>query len=100
MTGELAALLESAAATPEDDTPRLVLSDWLKEHGDEDDQAFGEFISLQLRLDKTPEADPGYPALLARVRRTGVFTRPRRRPWFDHVPGGMVTFVRPAGLRQ
>jgi uncharacterized protein (TIGR02996 family) len=28
------ALLEQAKETPEDDSPRLVLADWLDEHGD------------------------------------------------------------------
>jgi uncharacterized protein (TIGR02996 family) len=44
---EVLALLREAKESPEDDTPRLVLADWLDEHGDPDR---AEFIRLQLRL--------------------------------------------------
>ena len=35
MTPELSALLRACKDEPEDDAPRLVLADWLEEHGDE-----------------------------------------------------------------
>src|SRR5947209_5058427 len=44
---QLLALLEAARHSPHDDTPRLVLADWLEEHGDADRAAF---IRLQLLL--------------------------------------------------
>jgi uncharacterized protein (TIGR02996 family) len=44
---QILALLQAAKEAPEDDTPRLVLADWLEEYGDADR---AEFIRLQLRL--------------------------------------------------
>jgi uncharacterized protein (TIGR02996 family) len=44
---ELLALLHAAKEQPDDDTPRLVLADWLEEHGDDDRAAF---IRVQLAL--------------------------------------------------
>lgn len=41
---ELESLLAAVYASPDDDAPRLVLSDWLQERGD----SLGEFIALQL----------------------------------------------------
>jgi uncharacterized protein (TIGR02996 family) len=41
------ALLDAARESPHDDAPRLVLADWLEEHGDADR---AEFIRLQLLL--------------------------------------------------
>jgi uncharacterized protein (TIGR02996 family) len=33
-TNECDALLAAVADTPEDDAPRLILADWLEEHGE------------------------------------------------------------------
>jgi uncharacterized protein (TIGR02996 family) len=44
---ELSALLNACRAAPADDTPRLVLADWLDEHGDGDR---AEFVRLQCEL--------------------------------------------------
>src|SRR5262249_25946532 len=44
---EVLAFLRRAKEHPEDDTPRLVLADWLEDHGDTDRAAF---IRLQCRL--------------------------------------------------
>ncbi len=41
------ALLRAICDNPDDDTPRLVIADWLQEHG-EDERA--EFIRLQIVL--------------------------------------------------
>lgn len=54
MRGFLTAFLQSARERPEEDTPRLVLADFLEEHGDPDR---AEFIRLQCRL------APGTPPL-------------------------------------
>jgi uncharacterized protein (TIGR02996 family) len=43
---QVQALLQAAKEAPEADTPRLVLADWLEDHGDPDR---AEFIRLQLR---------------------------------------------------
>jgi uncharacterized protein (TIGR02996 family) len=50
---EVLALLAEARERPEDDTPRLVLADWLEEHGD---PGRAEFLRLQCRL--APGARP------------------------------------------
>src|SRR5687768_11603514 len=44
---ELLALLQAARDHPTPDAPRLVLADWLEEHGDESDRARAAFIRLQ-----------------------------------------------------
>lgn len=54
MSRFLTAFLQSARERPEDDTPRLVLADFMEEHGDPDR---AEFIRLQCRL------APGTPPL-------------------------------------
>jgi uncharacterized protein (TIGR02996 family) len=54
---EVLALLRAAKETPDDDTPRLVLADWLQENGDEYDAARGEFIRLQCERAGLPQSD-------------------------------------------
>jgi len=50
-TALLRAFLDDCKAQPDDDTPRLILADWLQEHGDtEAERARGEFVRLQVRL--------------------------------------------------
>src|SRR5207248_2932002 len=44
---EVLAFLAEAKEHPDDDTPRLVLADWLEEHGDADDAARAEFVRSQ-----------------------------------------------------
>jgi uncharacterized protein (TIGR02996 family) len=56
---ELRALLAACHREPNDDTPRLVLADWLQEH----DDPRGELIRLQVRLAAMPADDPEYDAL-------------------------------------
>ena len=51
---QLLSLLEAARQAPEDDSPRLVLADWLEDRGD---GVRAEFIRLQCQL------APGSPAL-------------------------------------
>lgn len=48
---DLDALLAAVLAAPADDLPRLVVADWLEEHG-EPERA--EFIRVQCELDRTP----------------------------------------------
>jgi uncharacterized protein (TIGR02996 family) len=57
------ALLLAAIANPEEDTPRLVLADWLEEHGDEHDQARAEFIRLQCQIARIVEPAPSPPTI-------------------------------------
>jgi uncharacterized protein (TIGR02996 family) len=44
---EAEALLHAVKASPDDDTPRLIMADWLEEHGD---GPRAEFIRLQIEL--------------------------------------------------
>jgi uncharacterized protein (TIGR02996 family) len=60
---ELRALLDDARTRPEDDGPRLVLADWLEDHGDADR---AELIRLELRLERLPSYDPEVHAVDAR----------------------------------
>src|SRR3954465_6720696 len=58
---EVLAILQDVKDHPEDDTPRLVLADWLDEHGASDhgaDHDRAAFIRVQLRLARTAESDP------------------------------------------
>jgi uncharacterized protein (TIGR02996 family) len=55
---EVLAFLSDIKAHPEDDTPRLVLADWLEEHGNEEDLARGEFLRLQCQRARLPPDDP------------------------------------------
>jgi uncharacterized protein (TIGR02996 family) len=52
---QVLAFLEAIKESPDDDTPRLILADWLRENGDE---ARGDFIALQCRLARLHEDDP------------------------------------------
>jgi len=56
---ELKALLAACHRNPDDDTPRLVLADWLQEH----DDPRGELMRLQCRLAAMPAGDPEYDTL-------------------------------------
>jgi len=61
---EVLAFLESVKETPEDDTPRLVLGDWLIDHGEER----GEFIHLQCGLAHPGKSDPARKEMKQRER--------------------------------
>jgi uncharacterized protein (TIGR02996 family) len=51
---ELKVLLSEVKALPDDDTPRLILADWLQDHGD----PRGEFIHLQVVRHHLADDDP------------------------------------------
>jgi uncharacterized protein (TIGR02996 family) len=57
---EYDALYAAVCAAPDDDTPRLVLADWLDEH---DDPARAAYIRAQVGLHRAQEADPGAAAV-------------------------------------
>ncbi len=59
---DLRALLAACHAEPDDDTPRLVLADWLQEH----DDPRGELMRLQCQLAALPAGAPEYDDLFAR----------------------------------
>jgi uncharacterized protein (TIGR02996 family) len=56
------AFLDDCKDHPEDDTPRLVLADWLQEH----DDPRGELLRIQVLRESLPPADPRHPALEVR----------------------------------
>ncbi len=60
------ALLRAAKEAPEDDTPRLVLADWLQEHGGPPDLARAEFVRVQCALARLPKGDSRRAALQRR----------------------------------
>jgi uncharacterized protein (TIGR02996 family) len=64
----VAAFLAAAKDEPDDDAPRLVLCDWLQEHGDEHDAARAEFVRLQCLFAREALADPHVTDLLHRDR--------------------------------
>ncbi len=74
---EVLALLDAAKEKPEDDGPRLVLSDWLEEHGD---VIRAEFLRLQLLLAPGSSLDP--------ERRAS--TRQRVQELLAHYGGGWL----------
>lgn len=62
---QLAVFLRDVKDNPDDDTPRLVLADWLQDQGD----ARGEFVAVSVRRHRLAEDDPCYHALWRRERR-------------------------------
>jgi uncharacterized protein (TIGR02996 family) len=61
---ELRILLADVKAEPDDDTPRLILADWLQDQGD----VRGELIHLQVVRHRIPEDDPRHAELFRRER--------------------------------
>jgi uncharacterized protein (TIGR02996 family) len=59
------AFLRDIVENPDDDVPRLVLADWLEDHGQ---PGRAEFIRTQVQLSRLEEYDPRRPALEARER--------------------------------
>jgi uncharacterized protein (TIGR02996 family) len=74
---------------PDDDTPRLVYSDWLEEHGD---LARAEFIRVQCALAELAPDDPHEALLKAREEELLAAHREAWWPW--HSGGMQVRFVR------
>jgi uncharacterized protein (TIGR02996 family) len=65
---EVLAFLRDARERPDDDTPRLVLADWLDEHGDEADQARAAHLRAQCRLAPLEERGPLWEELTQEVQ--------------------------------
>src|SRR4051812_46037564 len=74
MDPTLAALLRACKDEPFDDVRRLVLADWLEEHGDPDR---AEFVRLQLALHDLWGDEPG--SVEQEHRRDELLRRNRRR---------------------
>src|SRR5579872_576175 len=80
---ELIPFLRTIAENPDDDAPRLVLSDWLEER---EHHELAKFIRLQIELARIDPGDDGYPEKTAKMRRCGVFTQRGMFPFFDYLP--------------
>jgi len=61
---QLLVFLREIKDRPDDDVPRLILADWLTDHGD----PRGEFVHLQVRRARLGEADPEADVLYRRER--------------------------------
>jgi uncharacterized protein (TIGR02996 family) len=75
-------LYQAILEQPDDDTPRLIYSDWLEEHGD---PARAEFIRAQCQLARTAEAQPGRQELVARQK---ALLEKNRERWLPPYPSG------------
>ena len=49
---DLVALIDAVKESPDDDAPRLVLADWLEEHGGDEGRARAELIRTQCGLSR------------------------------------------------
>jgi uncharacterized protein (TIGR02996 family) len=84
---ELLALLNAAKAEPDDDTPRLVLADWLQEQDSPADVARGEWLRCLVEADRMIPEDPRRPELVRRAREL----------WYEHRAAWVVPLA-PAGF--
>jgi uncharacterized protein (TIGR02996 family) len=92
-SAELRGLLAHCAATP-DEEPRLVLADWLEEHGD----FRGEFVRAALAFDRTPPYDVTRFQLGERLR--ALLESPALKEWLPASPAfkwgwrrGLLTLI-------
>jgi uncharacterized protein (TIGR02996 family) len=77
------ALLQAVLAEPEAETPRLVLADWLEEHGTAKDADRAEFIRTQIELAHTTEETARTKQLLQREKE---LWRAHKEQWLSHLP--------------
>jgi uncharacterized protein (TIGR02996 family) len=77
------ALLAAVIEEPDEDAPRLVLADWLDEHGDSDR---AEFVRVQIERDRLPPRDPRRGVLR---KREGQLLARHRAEWRACLPRGM-----------
>ncbi len=96
MSADRDALLAAVRANPDDDTPRLVLADWLDEHGE---PAFAAFIRLEIERDRHEFMSPDWQVLDQRVRALGRgafpgsvegVLSPTRRGFHTHIQAGVL----------
>jgi uncharacterized protein (TIGR02996 family) len=84
-------LLEAIRENPHDDSLRLIYADWLEERGD----PRSEFLRLECRIQRLPEAGADYQALRQRLSELGAGLDVRWRalvcrihletgPWHEH----------------
>jgi uncharacterized protein (TIGR02996 family) len=87
---EVLAFLRDIKANPEDDTPRLILADWLEERGD----PRGEYVRLECALARMQPTHPRWQA--AYTRRQELWQR-HATEWVGPLPG-WAWDRRPPGL--
>lgn len=96
MSADRDALLAAVRASPDDDTPRLVLADWLDDHGEPD---FAAFIRLEIERDRHDFNSPIWHELNRRARplRRAAFPgyvedvlSPTRRGFHKHIQIGVL----------
>jgi uncharacterized protein (TIGR02996 family) len=75
---ELLVFLDEIKGRPHDDTPRLVLADWLQEYGGPAESARGELLRVQVLRHQLLPGDPRLPALR---RREGELLRQHLDAW-------------------
>src|SRR5262245_27088304 len=85
----LTALLRECAENPEDDAPRMVLADWLEDHGD---TARAEFVRVQVELSRLSAYDPRRPELEGRER--ALQTRDNLESWLGRLMRLEITIDR------
>ena len=78
---ELLALLAAVKAEPDDDTPKLVLADWLQEQDDEHERARGEWLRELVRYDRLDAHDPAR----SDVSLLNHLARKHGRAWFGRL---------------
>lgn len=76
MLSDRDALLAAIRAHPEEDTPRLMLADWLDERGDDASRARAEFIRLQCEQARLADDGSDSHAVYEFVRDRDKITRP------------------------
>jgi uncharacterized protein (TIGR02996 family) len=86
-------LLDDVIENPDDDTPRLVMADWLEEHGDQVAQDRARFIRLQVRRAKFSEYSP---EAWASRREEARLLRTHRLAWL----GRLDRFISKATFRR
>jgi uncharacterized protein (TIGR02996 family) len=90
------AALDEIKAHPADDTPRLMLADWLEEHGEtESERARGTVLRLGCQAAARPDWDPY--RILEEAQVNALF-RKHREAWLGDVPAEQFTLRR--GLLQ
>jgi uncharacterized protein (TIGR02996 family) len=104
---EVLAFLQDIKEDPHDDTPRLILADWLQENGDAEDSARGELLRLQCQAARLPSSNPRYTGLQVRQQQlfdrhgkrwlTALGVKPARCRWER---GLLAVFIRQSPLLQ
>src|SRR5436309_5016958 len=88
------ALFQAILDSPDEDAPRLVLADWLEEHGEADR---AELIRLELETERLAHGDPRLDAL---VKRQGDLLRPHKAEWLGPFLGVAADVKFRRGLLQ